>query len=164
MLFAATLGLLVILAGTYCHLSFVHAMTMPIGTRAAVAQLRSTSDKILNLVVDVAKCAGWASGQQASILFLPECFGFLGEGGHQTLDNAEPPITIEATTGSGSSCDVGRSPLCDVLASTVSSYANIECNQETANSPLSESTLHALRDGKHLYRSYGQAYGPEEHR
>ena len=144
MLFAATFGLLVVLAATHCH-----AMTMPISTRAAVAQLRSTSDKILNLV-DVAKCAGWASGQQASILLLPECFGFLGEGGQQTLDNAEPPIMIEATTDSGSSSDVGRSPLCDVLASTVSSYANIECNRETANSPLSESTLHALRDGRQV--------------
>jgi len=148
MLFGAIFALL-LLASTYRHPSSVHAMTMPIGARAAVAQLRSSSDKILNLV-DVAKCAGWASGQQASILFLPECFGFIGGGGQQTLDNAEPPIKIETTTGSESSGDVASGPLCDVLASTVSTYANVECNHETASLPVSETTLNALRGGEQV--------------
>ena len=132
--------LLVLLLSTYYQVA-IHAMaTMSMSARAAVAQLRSTSDKINNLF-EIARCAGMASREQASMLFIPECFGFLGEGGQHTLDNAEPPIKVEA---SGVASE--RGPLCDALASTVSTYAKVDCNQETSNSPLSESTLNALRD------------------
>lgn len=58
---------------------------------AAIAQLRSTSSKYHNLL-DVAKCARLAKSQGASMLFLPECFGFIGEGSEQTLQNAEEPV------------------------------------------------------------------------
>jgi deaminated glutathione amidase len=56
---------------------------------AAVAQLRSTSNKYQNLK-DIAHCAKLAKEQDACILFLPECFGFLGESAIQTLEEAEP--------------------------------------------------------------------------
>lgn len=59
--------------------------------RAAVAQLCSTSSKLQNLA-DVAKCAGQAKQEGASMLFLPECFGFIGANSQETLENAEPPI------------------------------------------------------------------------
>ena len=58
---------------------------------AAIAQLRSTSSKFQNLV-NVAKCARMAKTQGASMLFLPENFGFMGENGEQTLKAAEDPV------------------------------------------------------------------------
>jgi len=145
-----SVALLLLLASTCCHFS-IHAMAiMPIGARAAVAQLRSTDNKVRNLL-NVARCAGWASREQASILLVPECFGFLGEGGQHTLDNAEPPIKIEASEVASNSGDASeRGRLCDILASTVSSHANVECNQETTNSLPSESALNLLRDGEHV--------------
>ncbi|KAL3769710.1 hypothetical protein ACHAWU_005758 [Discostella pseudostelligera] len=62
-----------------------------VARRAAIAQLRSTSDKHANLI-NVAKCAGWAKRHGAQMLFLPECFGFMGESAEQTLKEADPPI------------------------------------------------------------------------
>ena len=59
--------------------------------RVAVAQLLSTSDKLRNLS-DVAKCAGWAKRGGASMLFLPECFGFIGSSAKETLEAAELPL------------------------------------------------------------------------
>jgi predicted amidohydrolase len=88
-------------------------------SRAAVAQLRSTSDKVSNLL-DVAKCAGWAKREGASMLFLPECFGFLGEGGQQTLSRAEPPLS----GGESAQQHSVKGPIFDALKLTVSSYAN----------------------------------------
>ena len=67
---------------------------------AAVAQLRSTSDKFRNLL-DVAHCAGLARSRGASMLFLPECFGFMGESAEQTLREAEDPSRLEAAGGGG---------------------------------------------------------------
>jgi predicted amidohydrolase len=55
---------------------------------AAIAQLRSTSNKVENLT-KVAECARLAKGKGASMLFLPECFGFIGESSEQTLAHAE---------------------------------------------------------------------------
>lgn len=62
---------------------------------AAIAQLRSTSDKFRNLV-DVAVCARFAKSKGASMLFLPECFGFIGESTSQTLEEAEDPAKLSA--------------------------------------------------------------------
>lgn len=84
-------------------------------SRAAIAQLRSTSDKLANLL-DVAKCAGWAKREGASMLFLPECFGFLGESGEQTVRNAEP---IEDIDTQDSACS---SNLRAALASTIMAH------------------------------------------
>jgi predicted amidohydrolase len=58
---------------------------------AAIAQLRSTSNKVQNLL-DVAFCANLAKNQGASMLFLPECFGFMGETSDQSLKQAEDPV------------------------------------------------------------------------
>lgn len=65
--------------------------------RAAIAQLCSTSSKIQNLA-DIAKCAGQAKKEGASMLFLPECFGFIGASSQETLENAEPPIREDDST------------------------------------------------------------------
>lgn len=61
---------------------------------AAIAQLRSTSNKLANLAA-VAECARLARQKKASMLFLPECFGFIGESSDQTLENAEDPTAVE---------------------------------------------------------------------
>lgn len=59
-------------------------------SRIAVAQLCSTSCKLDNLL-NVATCAGWASHSgDCSMLFLPECFGFIGTSAEHTLAAAEP--------------------------------------------------------------------------
>jgi predicted amidohydrolase len=63
---------------------------------AAIAQLRSTSNKVQNLI-DVAICARLAKSKGASMLFLPECFGFIGESSIQTLEEAEDPIHLTTT-------------------------------------------------------------------
>ena len=67
---------------------------------AAIAQLRSTSNKFQNLQ-DIAKCARLAKAQGASMLFLPECFGFLGESSAQTLEEAEDPTYLYLDGGVG---------------------------------------------------------------
>jgi hypothetical protein len=56
----------------------------------AVGQVCSTSSKWENLL-NAAMCAGWSSNLDCSMLFLPECFGFLGVSAEQTLRAAEPP-------------------------------------------------------------------------
>lgn len=56
--------------------------------KIAVAQLCSTSSKLENLL-NIAKCAGWARKEGCAMLFLPECFGFMGESATQTLAQAE---------------------------------------------------------------------------
>jgi deaminated glutathione amidase len=53
-----------------------------------IAAVRSTSNKFQNLR-DVAHCAKLALEQNACMLFLPECFGFLGESAIQTIEEAE---------------------------------------------------------------------------
>jgi len=68
--------------------SSIHGSTISASKIAAVAQLSSTSNKFSNLV-DVAKCAAIARQQGASMLFLPECFGFIGSSASETLRNAE---------------------------------------------------------------------------
>jgi predicted amidohydrolase len=64
---------------------------------AAIAQLRSTSNKFDNLL-DVAKCCGMAQRCGASMLFLPECFAFIGTSADETLRNAEPYEYLESHT------------------------------------------------------------------
>jgi deaminated glutathione amidase len=72
--------------------------------RAAVAQLRSTSNKFDNLM-DIAKCAGWAKRDGACMLFLPENFGFMGESSADTLQKAEPPVLEDTTENLASVTD-----------------------------------------------------------
>ncbi|KAL3944222.1 MAG: hypothetical protein SGBAC_001719 [Bacillariaceae sp.] len=64
---------------------------------AAIAQLRSSGNKLANLAA-VAECARLARQRKASMLFLPECFGFIGETSDQTLENAEDPSSVDNKT------------------------------------------------------------------
>mmetsp|Transcript_5797 Transcript_5797/g.8414 ORF Transcript_5797/g.8414 Transcript_5797/m.8414 type:complete len:375 (-) Transcript_5797:548-1672(-) len=68
--------------------SSIIAHLTPLQSRAAIAQLTSTSSKYQNLI-NIAKCAGWAKKEGASMLFLPECLGFIGQSSDDTLKNAE---------------------------------------------------------------------------
>lgn len=66
--------------------------TTPRIAKAAIAQLRSTSNKHTNLI-NISKCAGIAKYHyDAQILFLPECCGYMGENATCTLENADPSI------------------------------------------------------------------------
>jgi Carbon-nitrogen hydrolase len=68
----------------------------------AVGQVCATNSKWNNLI-NVAMCAGWAASSSSSsvssderkccMLFLPECFGFLGSNAEDTLRAAEPSTT-----------------------------------------------------------------------
>lgn len=68
--------------------------TTTTGRRAAIAQLCSTKNKCTNLL-NIAKCAGYAKAQNAVMLFLPECCGFMGDNAHHSLISADPAINVE---------------------------------------------------------------------
>ena len=87
------------------------AMSTSTTKKAAIAQLCSTSNKFQNLL-DIAVCARMAKAQGASMLFLPECFGFMGEKSGQTLEEAENPV-MEDT-------NVNDSEVTESLIATVS--------------------------------------------
>lgn len=93
----------------------------PTTKRAALAQLRSTSNKLENMI-DTAKCAGWAQREGASMLFLPECFGFMGENAEQTLQNAEPPVVV----GNDDGGSTNGAAVDDLLVETISSSSKGE--------------------------------------
>jgi predicted amidohydrolase len=63
--------------------------------RAAIAQLCSTKNKYTN-ILNIAKCAGYAKANNAVMLFLPECCGFMGENAQHTLTSADPAINVDA--------------------------------------------------------------------
>jgi deaminated glutathione amidase len=63
--------------------------------RIAVAQLCSTNSKGGNLF-RVAQCAAQAKSKECAMLFLPECFGFIGSSADETLQAAEPPFSVAA--------------------------------------------------------------------
>ena len=85
---------------------------------AAIAQLKSTSNKVQNLI-DVAICARLAKSKGASMLFLPECFGFIGESSIQTLEEAEDPIHLTtAKTKTGTKMENDEA-LTRILKSTI---------------------------------------------
>jgi len=87
--------------------------------RAAIAQLCSTANKHRNLL-NIAKCANQAKEQCASMLFLPECCGFLGSSAQETLTNAEEIIN--------------GSPLIDQDSRSASALSTtLECVLETGN-------------------------------
>jgi len=124
---------------------------------AAIAQLRSTSDKFRNLV-DIATCARFAKSKGASMLFLPECFGFIGESSSQTLQEAEDPSNLivnsneSASTGTeseSSSGDHGSTKEEDEelkLARILRSIVHHEGNT-ASNSNQSSPKVHSLMNG-----------------
>lgn len=125
---------------------------------AAVAQLRSTSDKFQNLL-DVATCARLAKSKGASMLFLPECFGFMGESSSQTLGEAEDPAhlsiappELKFTIGieTESSCDIDCNEkqeeeleLTRILKSIIHSASDFTGDNSSESSPA----VHSLMDG-----------------
>eukprot|EP00980_Cylindrotheca_fusiformis_P004710 scaffold993_cov110-Cylindrotheca_fusiformis.AAC.20 len=79
------------------------SVDVPVGKPiAAIAQLRSTSNKLENLAA-VAKCARMAKEKGAKMLFLPECFGFMGESSDQTLEEADDPSSLDDSAASDNS-------------------------------------------------------------
>ena len=71
-------------------------LTRPLLQRVAIAQLCSTSSKHQNLL-KIASCAREAKEEGCSMLFLPECFGFIGSSAQQTLENAEDIASLSST-------------------------------------------------------------------
>ncbi|CAB9508813.1 Deaminated glutathione amidase [Seminavis robusta] len=105
-----------------------HTTSQP--RRAAIAQLCSTSHKLHNLV-NVAKCAGWAQREGASILFLPECFGFIGESGRQTVEQADPPVVV----GDVPVEYANDASISELLETTVAAAANGETSVDESTVP-----------------------------
>jgi len=114
---------------------------------AAIAQLRSTSNKFQNLI-DVAICARLAKSKGASMLFLPECFGFIGESSLQTLEEAEDPNSLTTTTTTTeTNTDITHNEvLTRMLESTIHADGSetFDRNEHTdSRSPV----VHSLMDG-----------------
>jgi predicted amidohydrolase len=91
--------LLFVIVGVNHHLYHpiaVRAMSASATTTkiAAVAQLKSCNNKLTNLV-NIAKCAHLSKQSHAAMLFLPECFGYMGLTSEETLRNAEPSLLQE---------------------------------------------------------------------
>ena len=121
--------------------------TPPPPARAAIAQLTSTSNKVSNLI-NTAKCAGWGQREGASMLFLPECFGFLGENADRTLEQAEPPVVV-GSNSSGGVDDASEESviLHDLLRATVASCAKGETPPETASTAISPAATIGILEG-----------------
>jgi predicted amidohydrolase len=110
---------------------------------AAIAQLRSTSNKLQNLK-DIAVCARQAKKRGACILFLPECFGFMGESAQQTLQEAEDPEHLQHTTN-----PINDEIVSNLLKATISDDRDeddsLEKDDIIQNGPKVKSVLCGLR-------------------
>jgi len=107
--------------------------------RAAIAQLCSGSSKMKNLL-DIAKCAGWARREGASMLFLPEGLGFLGNNAEETVLNAEPELmTLQHSHSTTDSLEVWW---CKMLAQTFHTHAteSLSSSMTDMSSNLSSSS------------------------
>jgi len=136
-----------------------NASTNPI---VAVAQLRSTSNKLRNLK-NIATCARLAKSEGASMLFLPECFGFIGESASQTLEEAEDPIHLIASPCSenpiignekiSSDGNTGNkkleeeSELSRILKSIINNVDGDDCNENMIESKDPVPVVDSLMDG-----------------
>jgi deaminated glutathione amidase len=128
--------------------------TSPAKNKAAVAQLTSTSNKFSNLV-SIARCASLAKQQGASMLFLPECFGFMGSSATETLENAEIIETAVPDNMSNSNQDNQQqyhhrrndAAVNDILVSVVNSMneANATANPSDHHDNGSISLMDGLR-------------------
>mmetsp|Transcript_17172 Transcript_17172/g.23017 ORF Transcript_17172/g.23017 Transcript_17172/m.23017 type:complete len:433 (-) Transcript_17172:200-1498(-) len=120
--------------------------------RAAIAQLCSTNNKMSNLL-NIAKCAGWAKRDGASMLFLPECFGFMGENAAETVRNAESPIEtlldVEKKKINEQQDDAMKS-IREVLATTVLNYSKCKVNDDDTinenNKDMLENHINQMKD------------------
>ena len=95
--------------------------------RAAIAQLCSTKNKYTNLL-NIAKCAGYAKSNNAVMLFLPECCGFMGENAHHTLMSADPAINVDAMSMRFNNNDI------NVLRKALANQINIHATTTTPTS------------------------------
>jgi deaminated glutathione amidase len=86
--------------------------------RVAIAQLRSTRNKHTNLI-NIAKTAGWAKREGATMLFLPECLGFIGDNAEHTLQNADPSMEVQMKKNSN--CVLPMNSFREALADTINS-------------------------------------------
>jgi predicted amidohydrolase len=111
-------------------------MSMSTTNKIAVAQLCSTSSKLDNLV-KIAECAGQAKREGCLMLFLPECFGFLGESSQQTLQQAEPPVLEDQVENDSAITKTLKS----IVARTVSE------EDQTPDDDLPSNTHVSLLDG-----------------
>jgi len=111
---------------------------------AAIAQLRSTSNKFQNLV-DVAICARLAKSKGASMLFLPECFGFIGESSLQTLEEAEDPNSLTTTTEINTDVTQNEA-LTRMLQSTIHADGSETFDRNKLDNSRSP-VVHSLMDG-----------------
>lgn len=110
---------------------------------AAIAQLCATSNKLQNLR-GIAHCAGLAQQKGACMLFLPECFGFLGESAQQTLAEAEPEIIV----GSKESAVQNQADVTSLLQEAVASGSNggeLSISEDSSSSSSSINLLCGLQ-------------------
>jgi Carbon-nitrogen hydrolase len=119
-------------------------------TRIAVAQLCSTSNKYQNLL-NIAKCAGQARRDKASMLFLPENCGFMGSSASETLANAESPVV--ASTNGDYSISMSSSKHAAMVSQTLMERVNafsegksIDNKEEETNAVVDNSDV-SLLDG-----------------
>eukprot|EP00751_Fragilariopsis_kerguelensis_P023759 CAMPEP_0170875624 /NCGR_PEP_ID=MMETSP0734-20130129/29062_1 /TAXON_ID=186038 /ORGANISM="Fragilariopsis kerguelensis, Strain L26-C5" /LENGTH=326 /DNA_ID=CAMNT_0011257215 /DNA_START=137 /DNA_END=1117 /DNA_ORIENTATION=+ len=118
---------------------------------AAIAQLRSTSNKFQNLV-DVAICARLAKSKGASMLFLPECFGFIGESSLQTLEEAEDPNSLTTTTEINTDVTQNEA-LTRMLQSTIHADGSETFDRNKLDNSRSPVVTHVIVDSDGILRS-----------
>lgn len=92
---------------------------------AAIAQLRSTANKLENLAA-VAECARLAKQKGAKMLFLPECFGFMGESSDQTLEQADDLVAL-------------LDPTTALNADSITSYLESACTEKPTSMDVDDS-------------------------
>lgn len=125
--------------------------------KAAVVQLTSTSNKFSNLV-KIARCAAFAKQQGASMLFLPECFGFMGSSATETLENAEIVETTTTTPPDNDYSDACRRndpAVNDILISLVTNTGNLDVTSVTVTSTTTTATVATIHnDGSTTDQEY----------
>ncbi|KAI2489971.1 carbon-nitrogen hydrolase [Fragilaria crotonensis] len=128
--------------------------------KAAVVQLTSTSNKFSNLV-KIARCAAFAKQQGASMLFLPECFGFMGSSATETLENAE---IVETTTiptpdknDNSDACRRNDPAVNDILISLVTKTDNLDVTSVTEASTTTAIIATIHNDGSTTDQEYDNA-------
>lgn len=130
---------------TSLALRFVVRAMSTSSKRAAIAQLTATNNKYFNLI-NVAHCAALAKKQGACMLFLPECFGFIGSSSAETIRNAE---VLEDGGNEGTPTKYNTPEVSSALESTVNGDGKIapkdQQNSEEAKNNDAISLMHGLK-------------------
>ena len=114
---------------------FSTCRSMSASSKIAVAQLCSTSSKLDNLI-NVAKCAGFAKKEGCVMIFLPECFAFMGDNAEHTLMEVEPQIAEDSTEN--------ETIITSLLKSAVSSGLDFTQNQGAISGSLQPHRISVL--------------------